>query len=132
MKIIADTNILVRAATLDDPVQGPIARKLMMDGDIVAVTLPALCEFCWVLKTAYQFDPAKIAGSIRILLDAANISLDRTAVEAGLALLDEGGDFADGVIAHEGEWLGGEQFVSFDKKAVRLLQARGASALVPQ
>jgi predicted nucleic-acid-binding protein len=33
------------------------------------------------------------------------------------------GEFADGVIAFEGKWFGGETFVSFDKKAVRLTAA---------
>ncbi|MCE4317542.1 PIN domain-containing protein, partial [Xanthomonas hortorum] len=51
----------------------------------------------------------------------------RPAVEAGLLVLDAGGDFADGVIAYEGNWLGGETFVSFDKKAVALLTAQGQS-----
>ena len=39
-----------------------------------------------------------------------------------------GGDFADGVIAYEGNWLGADTFVSFDKKAVRLMEAQGVSA----
>ena len=46
-------------------------------------------------------------------------------VEAGLAMLDAGGDFADGVIAYEGRWLGAETFVSFDKKAVEMLTSAG-------
>jgi predicted nucleic-acid-binding protein len=46
-----------------------------------------------------------------------------------LALLDAGGDFADGVIAYEGSWLGADSFVSFDKKAVKLMEAQGASLL---
>jgi len=50
------------------------------------------------------------------------------AVEAGLAVLDKGGDFADGAIAYEGRWLGGEEFVSFDKEAVSLLQSQGRKA----
>ena len=29
---------------------------------------------------------------------------------------------------HEGEWLGAEEFVSFDSKAVSLLQAQGGRA----
>jgi predicted nucleic-acid-binding protein len=45
-----------------------------------------------------------------------------------LSALDAGGDFADGAIAHEGEWLGAEEFVSFDSKAVSSLQARGSRA----
>ena len=43
-------------------------------------------------------------------------------------MLDAGGDFADGVIAYEGNWLGGETFVSFDRQAVALLAAQGKSA----
>jgi predicted nucleic-acid-binding protein len=43
-------------------------------------------------------------------------------------MLERGGDFADGVISHEGAWLGAETFVSFDKKAVKLVQAGGESA----
>jgi len=42
--------------------------------------------------------------------------------------LDAGGDFADGAIAYEGRWLGGDIFVSFDRKAVRLMEAQGDSA----
>lgn len=130
MKLTADTNILVRAATLDDAVQGPLARKLLVEAELLAVALPALCEFCWVLKANYGFDASDIAVAIRSLLDADNVATDRAAVEAGLALLDAGGDFADGVIAHEGRWLGGETFVSFDKKAIRLLAAGGEDARV--
>ncbi len=54
--------------------------------------------------------------------------MNRPAAEAGLAILDAGGDFADGVIAYEGVWLGGEVFVSFDKRAVKLLDTQGAAA----
>jgi len=50
---------------------------------------------------------------------------NRPAVEAGLALLEVGGDFADGAMAYEGTWLGGESFVSFDKQAVELLGEQG-------
>jgi predicted nucleic-acid-binding protein len=45
-----------------------------------------------------------------------------------LSILAAGGDFADGVIAYEGNWLGGETFVSFDKNAVSLLTAQGQPA----
>jgi hypothetical protein len=41
--------------------------------------------------------------------------VNRPAVEAGLSVLDAGGDFADGVIAYDGSWLSGEVLVSFDK-----------------
>lgn len=131
VKITADTNILVRAVTQDDPKQGPSARKLVTEAELLAVTLPVLCEMCWVLRRSYKFGNNDIAAAIRLLLDADNVALDRPPVEAGLAILDAGGDFADGVIAHEGQWLGGETFVSFDKKAVGLLEKRGIPARIP-
>jgi predicted nucleic-acid-binding protein len=54
--------------------------------------------------------------------------LDSTAVNAGLTTLGSGADFADGVIAYEGRWLGGETFVSFDKKAVAAIAKQGMKA----
>jgi predicted nucleic-acid-binding protein len=54
--------------------------------------------------------------------------MDRPSVDAGLAVLKAGGDFADGVIAHGGNWLGGETFVSFDKKAISLIARQGFQA----
>lgn len=92
------------------------------------MTLPVLCEFVWVMSRAYKEPRDRIARAIRGLLATENVAVDHAAVEAGLACLDAGGDFADGIIAHEGQWLGGEMFVSFDKRAVALLQARGEAA----
>jgi predicted nucleic-acid-binding protein len=54
--------------------------------------------------------------------------VNRPAAEAGLALLEAGGDFADGAIAYEGRWLGADTFVSFDKKAVKLIEIHGGPA----
>lgn len=61
-------------------------------------------------------------------MTAKNVVMNRLAAEAGLAMLEAGGDFADGVIAYEGHWLGGETFTSFDKKAVELLTDQGKPA----
>jgi predicted nucleic-acid-binding protein len=128
MRITADTNVLVRAVTRDDPAQAETAAKLLTEAELVAVALPCLCELVWVLSRVYGLPSADAAAAIRALMAAANVEMNRPAVEAGLAMLDAGGDFADGVIAYEGAWLGGETFVSFDRKAVALLAAQGLSA----
>lgn len=122
-----DTNVLVRALVRDDPAQADVAASVLTDAELIAVALPCLCEFVWVLLRVYGFQQADAASAIRALLAAANVEVNRPAVEAGLLVLDAGGDFADGVIAYEGNWLGGETFVSFDKKAVVLLTAQGQS-----
>ena len=128
MKITVDTNVLIRAVMRDDAAQASIAAKVLTDAQLIAIALPCLCEFVWVLRRVYDLQAADAAAAIRSLLAAANVEMNRPAVEAGLAVLDAGGDFADGVIAYEGSWLGGETFVSFDKKAVTLLSTQGQQA----
>jgi predicted nucleic-acid-binding protein len=63
-------------------------------------------------------------------MNAGKVVVNRPAAELGLAVLEAGGDFADGAIAYEGAWLGGETFVSFDKQAVNLLSRQGEAARV--
>ena len=130
MKITPDTNILVRAVVHDDIKQARAAAKLLKEAEIIAVSLPSLCEFVWVLRRVYNFGLHDISSAIEALLDASNVVVNRPAVDAGLAILNEGGDFADGLIAYEGNWLGGETFVSFDKKAVSLISKQGQQAKV--
>jgi len=127
MKITADTNVLVRAITEDHEHQSKAAQTALKKADVVALAIPALCELVWVLSQGYKISPGDIAEAIRRLINGANVVVNRPAAEAGLALLDAGGDFADGVIAYEGNWLGAETFVSFDKKAVKLIEARGGA-----
>jgi predicted nucleic-acid-binding protein len=128
MKIAADTNVLLRAAVRDDPTQTLPAVHALRTAELVAIPVVALCEFVWVMRNGYKMPAAKVAHSIRALIDSVNVVLDRPAVEAGLEALEAGGDFADGVIAYEGHWLGAEEFVSFDKQAVTLLKSQGKRA----
>ena len=128
MNITADTNVLLRAIVGDDQSQQRLAVEALESAERVAVTSQSLCELAWVLALGYRTSSEDIAAAIRHLLEMRNISVDRRAAEAGLAVLEAGGDFADGVIAHEGQWLGGETFVSFDVQAVRLLERSGVKA----
>ena len=128
MKITADTNILIRAITGDDARQSLIARTLLAEAELVALPLATLCELVWVLARGYREPRAKISEAIRLLLASPNVAVNRPAAEAGLALLNAGGDFADGIIAYEGRWLGADEFVSFDKDGVSRLAALGVPA----
>lgn len=125
VKITVDTNVILRAVVRDDERQARAASRLLKSADVIAVSLPCLCEFAWLLRSLYRYDRQEIASAIRTLLETAKVAADRPAAEAGLAVLEAGGDFADGVIAFEGDWLGGGVFVSFDEKAVSLLARQG-------
>jgi len=128
MKITADTNVLLRAAVQDDPHQARQAAKVLQQAELVAVPVPVVCELVWVLRRGYKKSVPDISAAIRRLMKSANVVMDRPAIEAGLTVLDAGGDFADGVIAYEGEWLGAEEFVSFDSQAVSVLRSQGGRA----
>src|SRR5579863_9463067 len=107
MKITADTNVLIRAAVQDDVRQARLAAKVLQEADLVAVPVPVLCEFVWVLRRGYKKSVPEVSNAIYRLMKSANVVMNRPVVEAGLSLLDAGGDFADGVIAHEGNcWEG--------------------------
>lgn len=131
MRIIADTNILVRAVLNDDPRQAAAARKVLAAADSVAVPLVCLCEFAWVLHQGFLVPRQEIAASIRALIDSGRVIVDQPGTGAGLAFLDEGGDFADGAIAANGAEMGGEIFMSFDRDAVRRLKAMDVDARSP-
>jgi predicted nucleic-acid-binding protein len=128
MKIIADTNVLLRAVVADDEAQSSLAIEALESAEMVAVSMQSLCELAWVLDRRYGVSRADVGRAIRRLTETRNVVVNRPATEAGLSLLEAGGDFADGVIAYEGAWLGAETFVSFDKKAVSLLAAQGRRA----
>jgi predicted nucleic-acid-binding protein len=131
MKITPDTNVLVRVLVGDDAEQSKAAEALLKKADVIALSITALCELAWVLSRGYKTSAENIAASIRHLINASNAVVNRPVAEAGLAFLDAGGDFADGVIAHEGYWLGAETFVSFDKRAAELVEASGGLARRP-
>jgi len=128
MKITADTNVLVRAVTEDHEHQSRAAQAALKKAELVAIPISALCELVWVLSQGYKVPLSEIAEAIRRFINGANVVVNRPAAEAGLAMLDAGGDFADGVIAYEGNWLGADTFVSFDKKAVKLIEMHGGPA----
>lgn len=130
MKITADTNVLLRLVLADDEAQGVAAVEAMEGASLVAISVHSLCELAWVLERLYKKSRPDIVAAIRGVIEAENVVVNRPAIEAGLAVLDAGGDFADGVIAFDGQWLGGETFVSFDKTAVKLLKGQGTAVLL--
>jgi predicted nucleic-acid-binding protein len=130
VKVSLDTNVLLRLVVGDDEAQQRTAAATLEEAELVAISVQALCEFVWVLDRSYRVARPDISASIRRILDMRNVVANRPTIEAGLAVLDAGGDFADGVIAFDGQWLGGETFVSFDRKAVKLVEGQGTPTLL--
>jgi predicted nucleic-acid-binding protein len=131
VRITADTNLLVRAIVEDDPEQAALAKALLSRASMIGIPVPVFCELVWVLKRGYRRSTPKVVAAIAALLEVETVATDRLTVEAGLAVLRAGGDFADGVIAYEGAGLGGSLFATFDRAAVEQLRQAGMSAADP-
>lgn len=76
----------------------------------------------WVLLRGYRYSAAQVAQAVRALIQVRHVVCHTPAVLAGLAVLEAGGDFADGAMAYEGELLGGPEFVTFDQQAAKVLK----------
>ena len=99
----------------------PFAQAALKNATNVALTNMSLCKVARVLRTFYKRAPAEI--------DQAQIDL--AAVQAGLAFLNDGGDFADGVIAYSGARLGGATFITSDRRARDIAAGLGLVAEAP-
>ena len=132
MRITADTNVLLRAVVQDDEPQAAMAQALLLRATVIAIPVPVLCEFAWVLRRGYGYGTDDVAAAIAAITEGGPVVTDLPAVDAGLAALRAGGDFADGAIASQGERLGGAVFASFDRSAVTRLRESGAGAADPE
>jgi predicted nucleic-acid-binding protein len=79
----------------------------------------------------YKLSNNVIADALRQILDIDNIEIKKDEIEAGLKMVDSGGDFADGVIAYVGRAMSNEPstFLSFDKRAIKILSAKELSVM---
>ena len=119
-----DTNILVRAATDDDPVRSPKARGLLArltPAHPAVINSVVLVEFAWTLRTGYGYRRTDVAAAVeRMMRSASYVLPDRAAVDAALIRCQkEGLDFADALIGELNLEAGAESTVTFDEECLR-------------
>jgi predicted nucleic-acid-binding protein len=131
VKIIADTDLLLRAILEDDPKQAAEAQMLIDRSELVAIPVPVFCEMVWTMRRLYKRSADEVVRTMEALLKVENVITDRPAVEAGIDVLRRGGDFADGVIAWQGMALGGTVLATFDRAGIRVLNEAGLLAAEP-
>ena len=136
MRIIADTNVFLRLLVTESPEdtrQTELAAEIIENAEEVTAPTHVFCELVWVLFSTYKFSRQEVIAGIKSVLSLENLVCREDEVEAGMSLLEKGGDFADGVNAYTGRLLSTSRkavFVSFDKKAVRLVTDTGANAML--
>jgi predicted nucleic-acid-binding protein len=119
-----DTNVLIRFLTNDDKRQAEAARAAIGAGDIF-VSATVLLEAEWVLRSAYGFEPVRIAESFQGLAGLPTIMVeDPTRLAQAIDWMRRGMDFADAL--HLAKADGCTAFLSFDHKLAKLAAANGA------
>lgn len=124
-----DTNVLVRYLVKDDARQHAAAAKVIesdtQDADFTVPITVAL-ELEWVLRSRYGVDKEGIIDTYTRLLETAGLMFqDEPSVERALSLFTEhSADFADCLHIALAMSNNSLPFVTFDKKASKIPQAR--------
>lgn len=117
----ADTNIVVRYLTQDDPIQ---ARRVdaMLNvafhaNDAVYIDDVVLCEVIWVLEARYRYEKSEVIRAVDELLETALFTFeDRNVLSRALDAYRTGaGDFADYLIGLRNSRAGCDHTVTFDR-----------------
>lgn len=125
-----DTNVVVRFLAQDDPVQSPVATRLISrltrerPGFISAVVL---AEISWVLSRAYKSPREDIAKALEGLLRSAELIIENA--EAAYRALSAyqaspSAEFADALIAETAALAGASETITFDRTAASDLGMR--------
>ena len=115
--ISADTNVIVRLLTGDDPTQLKRAEALFSREEVL-VTPTVLLECEWVLRYAYRFKPTEIVRAFESLLGLPNVyPQEPVVILTAIEWHKQGLDFVDAL--HLAKSQEAEAFVTFDKKLVR-------------
>jgi predicted nucleic-acid-binding protein len=115
-----DTNILIRAATNDDPIRSPKARAIiaaLTREEPAIINSVVLAEFAWTLRTGYGYTRSEIAGSVEKMMQSpCYVAPDRAAINAALVRCQsENLDLADALIGELNLEAGAERTLTFDE-----------------
>ncbi len=122
-RVAVDTKVLIRFLVRDDEAQALEAAGLLGSAEAIVVSTIVFLDLVWHLRQNYRVRRADVATQIRALIASEKIECDRAAVQAGLAMMDKGGDFADGVIHYEAMRGKAATLATFDRRLAARLPA---------
>ena len=122
--IALDTNILVRYIVQDDETQARAAARLIENScstdEPGVISLIVLCELVWVLDRGYGYGRGIIAGVLRQIMAANDLSVERSELAwRALHFYEKGkADFADYLIGLIHREEGAEVTYTFDRRTL--------------
>ena len=115
--IAADTNVIIRLLTNDEPQQTEQCRRLF-ETETIFLPKTVLLEAEWVLRRLYRLDPLPVTKALDGLVSLANVRCeDEAAVRQALDWKREGMDFADAL--HLASSRTTSRFATFDLSMIK-------------
>jgi predicted nucleic-acid-binding protein len=132
MSAAIDTNVLVRVLVQDPTAaaQCAAAKRVVTEasasGEPLLITLCALLETEWVLRSRYKVDRASMTAAVIAMLETPGIEFEHApTIEEALYLFEQypSADFADCLLVARATHLGRDCFLTFDAAAAKLPRA---------
>ena len=112
--VAADTNVIVRFLTRDDPSQAARAASLL-SSRLVWISKTVLLETAWALQSLYGFTAIEVNDALKGFAGLRNVRLeDAMAVASAFEWTALGIDFADAL--HLASSAGTNRFLTFDHR----------------
>jgi len=117
-----DTNVLVRYLAKDDPIQTPVAVKLvrsLSEDEPGFLSLVVITELIWVLRMSYRYRNNAIANVVEMLLQSRELIVEQEELVADAlrGFATGSADFADYLIERTGQLAGCIHTFTFDRRA---------------
>jgi predicted nucleic-acid-binding protein len=127
--IAADTNVIVRLLTGDEPQQTAQARRLF-ETETIFLAKTVLLEAEWVLRRLYRLERLPVNRALEGLLSLANVRAeDEPLLRQALAWNRDGMDFADAL--HLASSRTATRFATFDLAMIKAATAVGQAVSEP-
>jgi predicted nucleic-acid-binding protein len=91
MRVIVDTNILLRFVIMEDTEQSRIANDLFSAADELVIPTHVLCEMVWVLLSGYKSSREEIQTALAAILKIKKILVREDEAQAGLDMMGKRG-----------------------------------------
>ncbi len=130
-----DTNVLVRYIAQDDAKQSARATTLinsLSSENPGFITLVALVELVWVMKSCYNATKEEIVAILETLMRTQELVVENaeTAIRALTVFSGSKADFSDCLIERSAQKAGCEYTVTFDGNAVKAAGMRAVDAIL--
>ncbi len=122
MRMLVDTNVLIRHLTHDPPAAGRAATAFLREGHELMLTDVVAAETVYVLEPFYERPRDEVAGALRSLISfpAVRVADPELLLRAAELYEDERLDFAEAYLAACGERWGIRGVASFDRALDRV------------